>query len=320
MLTTQHSEKRNGFAIEGSHNIKELDAILVDMDVTPAVKAPAPVTTTLFDYTNISEDAARKQAQDAAKRIRANLKKAQASYLEIGRDLLSIKAQLAHGEFSRWVEAEFDMTIRTAQNMMNAAELANKHEAIVILPPTAIYKLAAKSTPTDLTEKIAKQVKSGVIPTVKDIEQQIAKAKTKTAKKHNIEPPKMDQKAAKELAKIISDNLFSSLKRQIESYDGFKLPNFGELLQAEFSKALKSPSNMKADRRNRMQEIAGFLPSLREAIEEISGEQEEAFENMPQGLQDSSKGEAAQEIISTLQSAVESIDEVEEKLSEAIDL
>ena len=48
MLTTNRSEKRNDFAIEGSHNIKELDAILVDMDVTPAVKAPAPVTTTLF--------------------------------------------------------------------------------------------------------------------------------------------------------------------------------------------------------------------------------------------------------------------------------
>ncbi len=177
MLTTSHSKKQNDLVIDGSYNDEELDAALAALDTKSPETALVPVSASIFNYATISESTVRKQAQDAATRIRAKLDKAKATFLEIGRDLLSIKAKLAHGEFSKWIEAEFDMTIRTAQNMMNAAELADKHEALSVLSPTIIYKLAAKSTPDEVHTEVVSQIKNGTIPHARNIDELITKKK-----------------------------------------------------------------------------------------------------------------------------------------------
>ena len=154
MLTTQHSEKRNGFVIDGSYSDEELDAALAALDTESPETAPVPVSASIFNYATISEATVRKQAQDAATRIRSKLDKAKATFLEIGRDLLSIKAMLAHGEFSKWIEAEFDMTIRTAQNMMNAAELADKHKTLSVLSPPLFTNWLLRTRPMKFTRKL----------------------------------------------------------------------------------------------------------------------------------------------------------------------
>lgn len=203
MLDSTQIEISNERTYDASYSDAELDSVLASLDTIAQEEKPNPVSTLdlapVFDYATISEATVRKQAQDAAARIRAKLDKAKVTFLEIGRDLLSIKEQLAHGEFSQWLEAEFDMTIRTAQNMMSAAELANKYEAISILPPTIIYKLAAKSTPDDVQTKIVSQIQNGIIPSAKDIEAQISQAKEirQRQKKFNVE-----QKAAERAAHI----------------------------------------------------------------------------------------------------------------------
>lgn len=177
MLATLENQKRNNFAIEKSVDDAELDALLEDLDATVPVASTSPVSTLIFDYSKISENGIRKQAQDAATRIRTNLNKAQAAFLDIGRDLLTVKDKLAHGEFGKWIEAEFGMTTRTAQNMMNAAELVSEYEAISTLSQTVIYKLAAKSTPVEIKAHVATQIEKGTIPSSKEIEQQIVQAK-----------------------------------------------------------------------------------------------------------------------------------------------
>lgn len=177
MPATHENQKRNNFAYEGLLDDAELDAALEGLDtIAPVASSPA-VTTLIFDYSKISENGIRKQAQDAATRIRTNLNKAQAAFLDIGRDLLTVKDKLAHGEFGKWIEAEFGMTTRTAQNMMNAAELVSEYEAISTLSQTVIYKLAAKSTPVEIKAHVATQIENGTIPSSKEIEQQIVQAK-----------------------------------------------------------------------------------------------------------------------------------------------
>lgn len=59
------------------------------------------------------------------------------------------------------------------------------------------------------------------------------------------------------------------------------------------------------------------LEALREEIECIKDEEEEAFDNFPESLQESERGEAMQEAISNLEYAFDSIDEVISYLEEA---
>lgn len=199
MLTTQHSEKRNGFVIDGSYSDEVLDAALAALDTESPETALVPASASIFNYATISEATVRKQAQDAATRIRAKLDKAKATFLEIGRDLHSMKTKLAHGEFSKWIEAEFDMTIRTAQNMMNAAELADKHETLSVLSPTIIYKLAAKNTPDEVHTEIVTQIKNGTIPNAREIEARIVQLKTKA---HHQKELQLQRKATEHAAHL----------------------------------------------------------------------------------------------------------------------
>ncbi len=199
MLTTSHSKKQNDFVIDGSYSDEELDAALTALDTESSETALVPVSASIFNYATISEATVRKHAQDAATRIRSKLDKAKATFLEIGRDLLSIKAKLAHGEFSKWIEAEFDMTIRTAQNMMNAAELADKHETLSVLSPTIIYKLAAKNTPDEVHTEIVTQIKNGTIPNAREVEARIVQSKTKA---HHQKELQLQRKAAEHTAHL----------------------------------------------------------------------------------------------------------------------
>ena len=70
------------------------------------------------------------------------------SIVETGRDLQKAKAKLPHGQFGNWLKTEFDMSPKTAENYMRAAELADtKSEIVSFLPAAVLYKLAAPSTP-----------------------------------------------------------------------------------------------------------------------------------------------------------------------------
>lgn len=199
MLINNQNEKRNDFVIDPSYNDEELDAVLAGLDTDTPETASVPVSASIFNYATISEATVRKQAQDTATRIRSKLDKAKATFLEIGRDLLSIKAKLAHGEFSKWIEAEFDMTIRTAQNMMNAAELADKHKTLPVLSPTVIYKLAAKNTPDEVHTEIVTQIKNGTIPNAREIEARIVQSKTKA---HHQKELQLQRKATEDAAHL----------------------------------------------------------------------------------------------------------------------
>ena len=89
--------------------------------------------------------------QEIAERIRARIRRTVADIIETGRDLAQVKAALDHGEFGEWIDHEFSMTMRTAQNYIRAATWAEgKNEIISHLPPRTLYLLSAKSTPEEI--------------------------------------------------------------------------------------------------------------------------------------------------------------------------
>jgi len=67
---------------------------------------------------------------------------------------------------------------------------------------------------------------------------------------------------------------------------------------------------MNNERRKEIDRIISELQQLQSDIENVLGEEQDAFDNMPEGLQQSDRGEAASEAISELESAQSGVDEV----------
>lgn len=67
--------------------------------------------------------------------------------------------------------------------------------------------------------------------------------------------------------------------------------------------------------------LRGVLLSIiagREIIEEIVSEEQEKFDNLPEGLQSSEKGEKIEEGISVLEEIVTAAEQIEESLEEIV--
>src|SRR4051812_32948791 len=92
-----------------------------------------------FDYSGMSQ-ATADYVRDTTARIRSRIND---SYLDTGRDLISVKLALGHGAFGRWLRAEFGWSDSTAQNFMNAAQLVSNSPNFGNLPASTVYKLAA---------------------------------------------------------------------------------------------------------------------------------------------------------------------------------
>lgn len=70
-------------------------------------------------------------------------------------------------------------------------------------------------------------------------------------------------------------------------------------------------------RRNTLREIQAAVLEVREMIENVLDEEQEAYDNMPEGLHESERGETMAEAIDALECAITSCDEVEGYLQDA---
>jgi hypothetical protein len=87
--------------------------------------------------------------------VRGRLNRVRQEIVAIGRDLHRAKALLKRGQWMPWLTAEFRMTTRTAENYMNvAARFGEKFESLSNLRLETAYKLAARSTPDEVINKV----------------------------------------------------------------------------------------------------------------------------------------------------------------------
>lgn len=168
--------------------INQLDASLqndasrepADHKVSKTVPLSASYRLSIY---NSFQPAVAKLAEEAAGRIRTHSQTGRRSVVEIGKELLAIKGKLAHGLFGKWIEAEFDMSAKTAQNYMNMARMAGKAEAMPGLSDTALQLLAAPSADS-VREKIVKTIADDInagkpAPNTKTVKEMISKATAK---------------------------------------------------------------------------------------------------------------------------------------------
>ena len=66
---------------------------------------------------------------------------------------------------------------------------------------------------------------------------------------------------------------------------------------------------MNKDRRDRIAKIKEALEDLRGQIEDLQSEEREAFDNMPESLQQSERGQDVEATVDALQSAYDAADE-----------
>lgn len=116
-----------------------------------------------FDYANL--DAPTSQfVQQQTGEIRGLMKRTVESIFEIGQRLITVKKRLGHGRFGSWLETEFDWDERTARRFMSVAEnLKNKSDTVTDgnFAPSALYILAAPSTPEAARDEAFARAKAG---------------------------------------------------------------------------------------------------------------------------------------------------------------
>jgi len=76
---------------------------------------------------------------------------------------------------------------------------------------------------------------------------------------------------------------------------------------------------MNKQRRMRLDEAHSKLLEAQEIIEEVMNEEQDAFDNLPESLQGSERGEQMEEYIGTMQDAYDGIDEFMCNLYEIIE-
>src|SRR5215475_9751207 len=102
------------------------------------------------------------QLLEVAARIKALRKKATEHAIEIGRELLRVKAALPHGVFVKWVERECEFKIRMAQDFMKVArEAASNPELAAVMVPSTLRVYLSNSTPPGVRHLIKARIENG---------------------------------------------------------------------------------------------------------------------------------------------------------------
>jgi hypothetical protein len=139
-----------------------------------------------FDYGILDRETADFLQQQTGE-IRALMRRSAQDIFEIGEKLIEIKQRLGHGRFGNWLAAEFAWTDRLAQQFMNVArQFRSENISDLQLAPTALYLLAAPSTPEVVREEALARARAGEPITHKQV---------KELKKHHA-PPSPDLKEA----------------------------------------------------------------------------------------------------------------------------
>src|SRR5687767_10360995 len=93
----------------------------------------------VFDYSELTEDF-QGELIAAADRIRKRTRRAVTDIIENGRDLLTVKSELEHGQFLAWIKAEFAWSERAAEYYMALArEWGDVPATVANLPVKLLY-------------------------------------------------------------------------------------------------------------------------------------------------------------------------------------
>lgn len=134
-----------------------------------------------FDYGSLSVDL-QITLKTAASDIKTRMRRAGEDVFEIGRILCEIKAKLKHGQFMRWVSAEFGMGHSQVLRLIQVHQkFGDQNRHFGEFQPSVLYLLAAPATPDEAIAEAVERVESGETPTVNETKEIIARHKAQLA-------------------------------------------------------------------------------------------------------------------------------------------
>lgn len=110
----------------------------------------------LFDYGSLADEDIV-FVQHHAANIKSRSQRLAEDIVEIGTSLQAVKAKLDHGQFSAWIETEFNMSHSSANNFMNVAarfkDRLQNPNALGFFPLGVLYELAPGAVPDDAIDQ-----------------------------------------------------------------------------------------------------------------------------------------------------------------------
>jgi len=145
--------------------------------------SPAALVASLaYDYNRIADPDSRAAMQAAALEIKPRLKRMVVDIVEAGRQLLTVRDLCPHGEWEGWLGTEFELSDRMARHWMATAErFGDKSEKFSDLPLSALYQLAAPSTPEAAVAEVEAKIAKGERPKLAEVKATIAQHKPSPA-------------------------------------------------------------------------------------------------------------------------------------------
>lgn len=99
-----------------------------------------------FDYSSLDAQHSNFVRQQTGE-IRSLMKRTAQDIIEIGQRLIEVKNLLEHGQYRKWIEAEFNWGKSTANSFENVAKQFADVQNLDVFAASALYELAAPSTP-----------------------------------------------------------------------------------------------------------------------------------------------------------------------------
>jgi hypothetical protein len=131
-----------------------------------------------FDYASLDDDTSY-YVQQQTEEIRGLMKKTAQGIIEIGQRLIEVKKRLGYGKYRQWIEAEFNWGKSTANSFENVARRFSDVQNLDNFALSALYELAAPSTPERVREEAIARADSGEFisyTTAKEIRQKSTSA------------------------------------------------------------------------------------------------------------------------------------------------
>jgi hypothetical protein len=154
----------------------------------PSVLSVNTSSTEKFDYSSLDADTSwfvREQTEE----IKTLMKQTAEGIVKIGQKLSEVKKRLGYGHYRQWIEAEFNWGKSTANSFENVAKRFADVQNLDNFAPSALYELAAPSTPEIAKEEALTRADSGefiTFTTAKEIKQKFSEPGT--AKHTKTEP------------------------------------------------------------------------------------------------------------------------------------
>ncbi|MEM6404071.1 MAG: DUF3102 domain-containing protein [Cyanobacteria bacterium P01_D01_bin.116] len=148
------------------------------------------ITASVFDYETLTLEQRRLVMQRTGE-IQERLQRSAQDIWEIGQRLADVRDQLKHGQFESWLKAEFGWSRRTTYNFIKVYEAFGERAKLAQMnniSASALYILAAPSTPQKVREEVLLKAQEGEKITHKELRSEIEQIKLES------NPPEVEKK------------------------------------------------------------------------------------------------------------------------------